>query len=111
MPPSLFALAAYATLLLPVSDVVPTLNVEPSCRAAAKMGDSLDATLQSCMRDEREARTKLETEWSQFPADNRARCVATTQTGGTASYVEVLTCLEMARDAAKDEKARGNRGL
>jgi hypothetical protein len=33
-------LALGGTLLLVVADNVPSLNVEPACRAAAKMGDS-----------------------------------------------------------------------
>ena len=111
MTPSLLPFALYATLLLPVADGVPPLNVEPSCRAAAKMGDSMDATIQSCLRDEREARAKLEKEWAQFPAGVGARCVATTETGGGASYVEVLVCMEMARDAANLERSQGGRGL
>ena len=31
----------------------------------------------------------------------RERCVTTTETGGDPSYVEVLVCLQMGRDAAQ----------
>ena len=43
MLPSLSSLALGATLLLAVADKVPNLNVEPGCRAAAKMGDNVDS--------------------------------------------------------------------
>jgi hypothetical protein len=98
-------LALGSTLL--VADGVPTLNIESGCRAAAKMGDSLslDTTLRQCLADENSARDELQREWSQFPAALRQRCVATTETGGNPSYVEVLVCLQMGRDAAQMEKS------
>lgn len=71
------------TLLLAVADQVPSLNVEPACRAAAKLGDSLslDTTLRQCLADEKSARDQLEKEWTQFAPALQQRCVATTQTG------------------------------
>ncbi len=106
MFPSASTFALGATLMLPVADTVPTLNVEPACRAAAKMGDSLslDTTLRQCLADEKSARDQLEKEWTQFAPALRQRCVATTEVGGDPSYVEVLVCLQMGRDAAQMEK-------
>jgi hypothetical protein len=85
---------------------VPTLDVEPSCRAAADaaaMGALAGANtrdLASCMRDETEARDSLSKEWAQFSGQDQQRCVSETKTGGTPSYVELLVCLEMMRDAS-----------
>src|ERR1700716_1652043 len=61
-------LALGGTLLLVVADQVPSLNVEPACRAAAKMGDSLslDTTLRQCLADEKSAHDQLEKDWTQF---------------------------------------------
>src|SRR5262245_17247775 len=102
LPPAI-PLALGATLLHAVADTVPTLNVEPGCRAAAKMGDqlSLDATLHQCLADERGARSELQKQWAQFSPALRQRCLATTETGGDPSYVEVLVCLQMGQDAAE----------
>ena len=47
-----------------VADTFPKLNVEPSCRAAARMGDSMDAKLQVCMKEEETARATLEKDWT-----------------------------------------------
>ena len=107
MFPSLSSVALGATLLLAVADDVPALNVEPGCRAAARMGDRLnsDASLRQCLADEKGAREELEKEWAQFSPALRQRCVATTYSGGSSSYVEVLVCLQMARDAAKLDKS------
>src|SRR5215468_11008350 len=103
MFPSASLLALAATLLLTVADNVPALDVESSCRAAAKMGDrlSLDATLRQCLADEKSARDELEKQWTQFAVALRERYMTTTETGGDPSYVEVLVCLQMGRDAAQ----------
>ena len=112
MFPSASLLALAGTLLLTVADKVPGLDVESSCRAAAKMGDrlSLDTSLRLCLADEKGAREELDREWTQFSPALRQRCVATTQSGGDPSYVEVLVCLQMGRDAARlDEATTGRR--
>ena len=108
MFPSASLLAFAGTLLMTVVDKMPTLNVEAGCRAA-KMGDSLslDATLRQCLADENSARGQLEKQWTQFPLALRQRCLATTETGGDPSYVEVLVCLQMGRDAAQMEDPLG----
>jgi hypothetical protein len=88
------------------ADGVPKLNAEPSCRAAADaaaMGALPGANMRdlaSCMRDEDEARDTLSNEWVQFSERDKQRCVSETQTGGSPSYVELLVCLEMIRDAS-----------
>ena len=71
MLPLSVVLGLGGTLLLAVADKVPSLNVEPACRAAAKMGDSLslDTTLRQCLADEKSARDQLEKEWT--PASGR----------------------------------------
>jgi hypothetical protein len=90
---------------LAAADSVPNLNVEPSCRAAADaaamgtLGAGNVRDLASCMRDETEARDQLAKEWTQFLPAERDRCTSETKTGGTPSYVELLVCLEMIRDA------------
>ena len=105
LPPAI-PVALAATLLHAAADTVPTLDVESGCRAAAKMGDqlSLDTTLRQCLADERGARNELEKQWAQFPPALRQRCLATTETGGDPSYVEVLVCLQMGQDAAQLDK-------
>ena len=94
--PALLALALGPSLLLAAADAVPVYDVAPGCRAAVTvMPGSFDA----CMKDEQAARTQLTASWNQFAAPARENCVQTEATGGTPSYVELLTCLQMARDA------------
>jgi hypothetical protein len=112
MFPSLSSLALGSTLVLAVADQVPILDVERGCRAAARAGErlSLDTSLRLCLADEKGAREELDREWTQFSPALRHRCVATTESGGDPSYVEVLVCLQMGRDAARlDEATTGRR--
>ena len=88
-------------LLVAVADRVPDLNFEPICRdgEAQKLGVKDDSAI--CMRDQKAARDQLAQKWDQFDSADRTRCVRMSTTERTASYVEVLTCLEMNRDARK----------
>jgi hypothetical protein len=83
----------------------PNLNVKPSCEAAAdrtameQMPGTNVRDVASCMRDENEARDQLAKEWAKFSRDDQQNCTSITTTGGIPSYVELLVCLEMNRDA------------
>ena len=90
-------IAILATLSpIHVSDTVPTFDIVRECRYE---GGSA-ANVEQCSQDEAAALRQLKTEWVQFVgADKRSR-METTQIGGFASYAELLTCLEMARDDA-----------
>jgi hypothetical protein len=79
-----------------VSDSVPPFDIVRECRLE---GGSI-ATLDRCSQDETAALSELKTEWARSSGTDQKTCVAATTTGGFASYVELLTCLEMARDAA-----------
>jgi hypothetical protein len=41
----------------------------------------------------------LRQNWSKYPAADKTTCIGMTTTGGPASYVELLSCLEILRDA------------
>jgi hypothetical protein len=107
MLPSAMPLAFGAALLVADAEHIPSLDIETSCRAAARMGDrlSLDTSLRQCLADENGAREQLAKQWTQFPSTLRQRCVATTEAGGDPSYVEVLVCLQMGRDAAQMDRS------
>ena len=83
------------------ADRVPKLNVEPSCKTAGVEGMALGRTTQSCLNDENGARDQLVKDWSTFSASDKNHCLSMVSTGGSPSYVELLSCLEMSRDAKK----------
>ena len=79
------------------ADGVPSLEFAQGCRNTA----SGDATiLGRCMRDEQRAQQKLTAEWATFPHGDRTQCTALARLGTVLqSYVELITCLEMAKEA------------
>jgi hypothetical protein len=83
-------------LVVTVADQVPKIDFMPGCRGAAAMG--IGATLQNCAGDEQSARDQLVKEWSQFSKPDKTSCTKEIS-GFEPSYVELLTCLEAARDA------------
>jgi hypothetical protein len=97
-PVQLFLLASLP--FIPVADSVPKFDIARECRSE---GGS-QAVLDSCARDEAAARDQIEPLWNQSSAADKATCVGETSIDGTPSYVELLTCLEMARDVKKSSK-------
>jgi len=81
------------------ADTIPKFDVERTCRPAAVAGILPGRNAAACEKDENDARTRLEQVWSGFSATQRAQCAGFTSLDGAPSYVELLTCLEMAQDA------------
>jgi hypothetical protein len=95
---TLAALVIGATPLAAFAQAVPKLNVEPTCNIPRDVG-ATGGDKSVCLKSENEARDQLVQQWSAFPVADRGLCTQTATMGGTASYVELLTCLEMRRDA------------
>ena len=69
-------------------------------RAAVESSAIASRDENSCKQDEETARATLGKVWAQYTTAQRRDCVQLTSLGGPPSYVEVLTCLEMAKDAS-----------
>ena len=81
-----------------LADDVPKLDFSKSCRAdvAAYPGGGGN---KACIRDEQRAQKTLVSQWKRFSPQSRTRCTSmVTDLVGSQSYVELLTCLQMARD-------------
>jgi hypothetical protein len=87
------------------ADDPPILNMGPSCDAAAAGAITLGRDKQECMRDEGAAHNLLTKNWSQYLPADKTLCVGMVSKGGPASYVELLSCLEIMKDAAAIHKA------
>jgi hypothetical protein len=100
-------IAILATLSpLHVSDTVPTFDVARECRYEGGSASNVE----QCSRDEAAALGQLKMEWVKFVGADKRFCMETTQIGGFASYVELLTCLEIERDVkSADNNTRGPR--
>jgi len=79
------------------SGAVPRFDIAATCRDVA---GGMGATPSTCVSDEQGARDELAKGWSRYPAADRARCSQLAgMTAGLQSYVQLLTCLDMAAQA------------
>ena len=83
------------------ADGVPQLNVRPTCTPIDPNDKSSPIDTDRCLKSENEAREQLVRQWSTFPAADRTLCTQTATLTAMASYVDLITCLEMKRDLAK----------
>ena len=97
-------LAAFSPVA--VSDAAPKLDVAQECRFEG--GSTAD--IDRCHQDEAAALEQLKANWAQFTGVDKSTCLSVATVAGFASYVELLTCLEMAREANNtDDNPRGPR--
>ena len=78
-----------------VSDNVPRFDIARECRFEG--GSTVEYG--RCSEDEGAALRDLQQDWAQFAGADKRNCTVEATTSGFASYVELLTCLEMVRDA------------
>jgi hypothetical protein len=78
-----------------IADNVPKFDIARECRSEGGSKTVMDR----CAADEADARDQLQQQWIGFNAKDKAVCIPETNIDGTPSYVELLICLEMARDA------------
>ena len=90
--------AVNSHLIFALADEVPNFDVRAVCRSES-VADPNAGTTARCIADEQNARATLITRWDQFAPQNRTNCVQEQALGGTAqSYVELLTCLQIAKE-------------
>jgi hypothetical protein len=85
-------LAAFSPVA--VSDTVPKFDILRECRFEG--GSTVEHD--RCSEDEGAALRDLQQTWAQFPGADKRNCIVEATISGFASYVELLTCLEMVRD-------------
>lgn len=86
-------------LAIAVADELPKFDTSKSCKAAFSAYTGVDkARYDTCLKEETDAGAQISSTWAQWPARDRAHCAQLAALGGTPSYVEMLTCLQIARD-------------
>ncbi|MBV9556760.1 MAG: hypothetical protein JO254_06740 [Pseudolabrys sp.] len=95
--------------LLMVADTVPQFDVTQGCPAAGTE-KLLNRTLDACRKDEEGAKATLAGDWSKYPSIDRASCETMIKMGGQPSYVELLTCLELAQQTRSIRQTTGSGG-
>ena len=90
-----------------ISDSLPKFDIAKECRFESESSEAFGR----CSHDEADALQRLEKEWPEFVSADRNACFTEVTIGGSASYVELLICLEMARDVDNDKtSSRGPPG-
>ena len=89
-----------AQTTLAVAAGVPRFNIKATCRQAQPLSGSGDKNVyQGCVDSEVEARKQLTKLWRSFKDISRRSCVGETQIGGVPSYVDLLSCLQLDKEA------------
>lgn len=104
------ALMLAGSQVAPAADEVPRFDIGPSCKAAATAAVTASRDENACKADENAALDKLKQDWGQYKSDQRGHCVRLSALGGSPSYVELLTCLELAKAASELPDEGLNRG-
>jgi len=106
------ALLSNFMLAMPVAvaaDAIPVLDVEASCRQVAAIAGGQVTSKDQCMAQEQGAREDLRKQWPTFSRADQQSCLAQTRMGGLPSYVELLECMVIARDARALEAGKPDR--
>ena len=96
----LFSLALLTSQpLTPVSDHIPRLNVEATCKETTATDQAMKLSeaqsLADCLRDEASAQQQLGPLWQSTPLSIRDRCEGEAVAADIQSYVDLLTCIQM----------------
>jgi len=103
MPISFSIIVRGSQLVMTVADGVPKFDIERGCRLdttqSLDLSTGQNETVKRCVADEQQALTQLQTQWSQFRDSDKAQCTEEANIGGTPSYVDLMTCLQDAKEA------------
>ena len=110
-----FAPLLVGSHLLAVADSVPAFDIKKICQGSAIAAAFAGRDAKSCIESEEATREQLKKIWGEFSMKDKVGCVVTAKIGGSPSYAELITCLEMVRDldkirATSSDKPGGNEG-
>lgn len=95
------------------ADAVPNLDVERTCQSAQVANTSISdkANYDGCLRSEREAKKEAERHWGSYTSAAKRQCENQFKAGGYPSYVEMVTCLELASGTVPTQSPEGGQAV
>ena len=105
---ALAAMTAWSPLMA-APERPPQFDLVKSCQSGGALWGSPRQASESCVRSEQEARTTLENSWNEIFLADRTHCSLLVSTGGPPSYVELLSCVEMTREARAFREQRATK--
>jgi hypothetical protein len=102
-----------ALLTMPAFARMPEINAHSVCNARAADARILRSVpMQStadCVHDEEAAKQRLSNIWDSTPATIRRQCEGDGRAMGTTSYLDLLTCVQMAEDMKSGPKKQAEK--
>ena len=102
-----------AGLMLPAFAGVPALNVDAICKRRAADAKLLRSTpgqsVADCVHGEEAAKQQLSAVWEKSSARTRRQCESEARSLGTTSYLDLLTCLQMAEEMKSDSQKKAGK--
>src|SRR5262249_24518498 len=95
--PALLPILFTASHVVLAADSVPKFDVERTCRPAAAAATFPGRDSSAWQRGEQTPPSQLAGDWSQYTTAQRRHCTGFAALDRAPSYVEFLTCLEMAK--------------
>ena len=104
-----------SVVLLPLSTPpafgqVPELNINALCKARSADAKMLRSTtgqsIADCEHDEEAAKQQLNTLWVSTSVTIRNQCRSEARSLGTTSYLDLVTCIQMADEMKSDSKKK-----
>jgi hypothetical protein len=77
------------------------LDTTQTCHAASSLNLADGQTFAACMRDELAAKEQTAKNWTSYSATARSRCAVEATIGGSPSYADLFTCLDIARELSQ----------
>ncbi|MGU3668596.1 hypothetical protein ACLBX9_30815 [Methylobacterium sp. A49B] len=113
MRPLPFAITAILIAAPAWADTVPNLDVEKTCKSAQVTNTSISdqANYDGCLRSEREAKKEAERQWGTYSSAAKRQCENQFKAGGYPSYVEMVTCLELASGTVPTQSNEGGQAV
>jgi hypothetical protein len=113
MLPAILGIVLGTQLLVQVSDRVPNLHAERTCKGRIAgfklMRMEIHHSYEECMSDEKLALQRLGPIWSSYSASIRARCTSETIELGVNSYVDLVECLQMTDSTGPNSGSKKSR--
>jgi hypothetical protein len=102
------SLVSMAATLVAAEPGIPKFDVEGLCRDIARAAQPV-GNVDACVKGEDAARDRLVKQWAQFSAADKSDCVELPKMARVGTYTQLLTCLELARDARKLRESEGDK--
>ncbi|WP_342105277.1 hypothetical protein [Methylobacterium sp. SI9] len=96
-----------------LADAVPDLDVERTCQSAQVTNTSISekANYDGCLRSEQAAKKEAEQHWGSYTPAAKRQCQNQFKAGGYPSYVEMVTCLELASGTVPTQSDGGGQAV